>query len=145
MPLSIGIGTVRTKVGSIAPGRDARRAAAIINAVADVIAIKTSISNHAFPGQKDDFLRGHGVASLPGSQSGLKDLPSAVHRDHELCVKSALGAPKRLQMLATGRVGRILVDLDMGCIQKTQLAVSASRDEIQNLCPKPRIKRSEER
>jgi hypothetical protein len=119
MALAIGIGIVRPRVGSIAPGRDARRAAAIINAAADVIAIKPSISNHAFTGQKDDFLRRNCVASLPGCQSGLKDLPSAVHGYDELGVQSAFCAPKCLQMLAPGRVGCILVDLDMGRIQKT--------------------------
>ena len=56
MALTIGGGAVGPRIVPIAARRDARRAADIVNSVANVIAIETSISNNAFTCQEDDFL-----------------------------------------------------------------------------------------
>ena len=138
--LAVVIPAVRPRIASIASRRDAGRPARTIDAAADMIAIKASIGNDSFSCQKDNFLRCNCVGSLPWSQGGLKDLSFGIHRHHELGVESSFCASKSLQMLAASGVGSILVYFDMGRIQEAQFAVSACRDQVQNLCPKTSLR-----
>jgi len=54
----------------------------------------------------------------------------AVHHCGQFRVQTALGATDRLRVLATGRVGPVLVQLDVRAVQMTQLTTGIAGEHL---------------
>ena len=120
-------------------GRDAYAPAHRGDVRAQLVTVLAFVTHHLFAGREHLVFSGDHVGSLARGQRQLQRATLGIHARGQLGVESAFGATDGLILLATRRVARILMHLDVRRVQTFERSVGLLGQQIQNLRPEQRL------
>ena len=123
---------------SIGARRDRRRCAFCPQRLSKRVRVISLVGYDPLSCRHPDLVRSFDVGAVPGSQCELQRSAMGIDQSRQLGVEPTLGAADGMSTLPARRIGSVLMDFDVRCVEGTKRSMSIRSQCVEDLRPNSR-------